>query len=209
MLAAISMHLPMPLDPSDLDPDPILQLSRWLSDAERSDVPLPGAFALATADGDGQPSVRFVLLRGIDAQGLRWYTNRASRKGRDVAVNPWASAAFWWPALDRQARVWGPVRQLPDDASEAYWRTRPRGSQLSASASQQGREIGSRAELEAQVAELAERHPGEVPLPPTWGGYLLIPHAVEFWESRADRLHDRVEYRRGADGSWHRRRLQP
>jgi pyridoxamine 5'-phosphate oxidase len=209
MLAAISMRLRMPLDPTDLDPDPIVQLGRWLSDAERSDVPLPNAFALATADGDGQPSVRFLLLRGLDAKGLHFYTNRASRKGRDIAVNPWASAAFWWPALDRQARVAGPVRQLPDDASRAYWRTRPRGSQLSASASQQGREIGSRAELEARVMEVAERQPGEVPLPPTWGGYLLVPHAMEFWESRADRLHDRIEYLRGADGSWHRRRLQP
>jgi pyridoxamine 5'-phosphate oxidase len=192
MLAAISMRLRMPLDPTDLDPDPIVQLGRWLSDAERSDVPLPNAFALATADGDGQPSVRFLLLRGLDAKGLHFYTNRASRKGRDIAVNPWASAAFWWPALDRQARVAGPVRQLPDDASQAYWRTRPRGSQL-----------------EARVMDVAERHPGEVPLPPTWGGYLLIPHAMEFWESRADRLHDRIEYLRGADGSWHRRRLQP
>jgi pyridoxamine 5'-phosphate oxidase len=191
----------MPLEPSDLDADPVAQLGQWLADAERAGVPLPNAFALGTADADGQPAVRFVLLRGLDAEGLRWYTNRASRKGRDVAVNPWASAAFWWPALDRQVRVTGPVRQLPDDASDAYWRTRPRGSQLSASASEQGREIGSRAELEARVAALAERYPDDVPLPPTWGGYLLIP--------RADRLHDRVEYRRGADGTWHRRRLQP
>jgi pyridoxamine 5'-phosphate oxidase len=105
--------------------------------------------------------------------------------------------------------VAGPARQLPDDASDAYWATRPVGSQRSAAASQQGQEIGSRAELEARVAELTARYPDDVPLPPTWGGYLLIPRVAEFWESRADRLHDRVEYRRGADGSWHRRRLQP
>ena len=199
----------MPLDPRDLDPDPILQLSRWVADAEAAAVPLPNAFALATADGEGVPSVRFVLLHGLDADGLRYYTNRGSRKGRDVAVNPWGAAAFWWPALDRQARVAGPIRQLPDDASRAYWATRPRGSQLSAAASMQGQEIGSREELEARVAELAARHPDDVPLPEMWGGYLLIPRTVELWESREDRLHDRVEYRRGADGSWHRRRLQP
>jgi pyridoxamine 5'-phosphate oxidase len=199
----------MPIDPSNLDPDPIAQLAAWLADAEAAGAPLPEAFALATADGDGMPSVRFVLLRGLDAEGLRYYTNRASRKGRDVAVNPWASAAFWWPVLQRQARVAGPVRQLPDDASSGYWAGRPRGSQLSAAASEQGREIATRAELEARVAEESQRHPGTVPLPPTWGGYLLIPHVVEFWEGRADRLHDRVEYRRGAEGAWSRRRLQP
>lgn len=199
----------MPLEPDALDPDPIRQLTAWLGEAHAAGLALPNAFALATADGDGAPSVRFVLLRGLDDAGLRYFTNRGSRKGRDVAVNPWASAAFWWPALDRQARVAGPVRLLPEDESLAYWRTRPRGSQLSASASEQGREIASRAELESRVADLAARYSDEIPLPPFWGGYLLVPHNVEFWESRGDRLHDRVEYRRGADGSWHRRRLQP
>jgi pyridoxamine 5'-phosphate oxidase len=199
----------MPIDPSNLDPDPIRQLAAWLRDAEAAGVALPGSFALATADDSGAPSVRFVLLRGLDAEGLRYYTHRGSRKGRDVAINPWAAAAFWWPALDRQARVSGSVRLLSDDESRAYWRTRPRGSQLSASASAQGQEIGSRAELEARVAELAATYADEVPLPPMWGGYLIVPRQIEFWESRPDRLHDRVEYRRGGDGSWHARRLQP
>lgn len=199
----------MPIDAATLDPDPIRELARWVEAATKAEVDLPNAFALATADGDGFPSVRFVLLRGIDADGLRFFTNRGSRKGQDLAVNPWAAAAFWWPALSRQARVTGPVRILSEEESLAYWRTRPRGSQLSALASAQSRDIGSRAELESLVADVALRYPGDVPLPPTWGGYALSPRAIEFWESRPNRLHDRIEYRRGADGSWHARRLQP
>jgi pyridoxamine 5'-phosphate oxidase len=199
----------MPIDPSTLDADPVRQLERWVGDAADAGIALPTAFALATADADGVPSVRFVLLQGITNDGLRFFTNRASRKGRELAVNPWAAAAFWWPVLDRQVRVTGPVRLLGEEESTAYWRTRPRGSQLSASASEQSREIGSRAELEARVAEIDGLHPGEIPLPPTWGGYALSPRLVELWESRPDRLHDRVEYRAGADGSWHPRRLQP
>jgi len=199
----------MPIDPTTLDTDPIRQLVGWLAEAGDAGLPLPNAFALATADDDGMPSVRYVLLNGLDADGLRYFTHRGSRKGRDVAINPWAAAAFWWPTLDRQVRVSGSVRLLSEADSLAYWRTRPRGSQLSATVSGQGQEIGTRDELEARAAELAARSPGELPLPPMWGGYLIVPRTVEFWESRSDRLHDRVEYRRGGDGSWNRRRLQP
>ena len=199
----------MPIDPATLDPDPIRQLAAWLADASASGIRLPNAFALATADDEGMPSVRYVLLNGLDADGLRYFTHRGSRKGRDVAINPHAAAAFWWPTLDRQVRVSGSVRLLSDADSLAYWRTRPRGSQLSATISAQGQEIGSRAELEARVAELAARSAEELPLPPMWGGYLIVPRIIEFWESRADRLHDRIEYRRGGDGSWNARRLQP
>ncbi|HUF07237.1 MAG TPA: pyridoxamine 5'-phosphate oxidase [Candidatus Binatia bacterium] len=199
----------MPIDAASLDSDPVRQLDRWLAEATDAGLPLPNAFALATADGDAVPSVRFVLLQGLDAEGLRFFTSRASRKGRELAVNPWAAAAFWWADLDRQVRVTGPIRLLPEEASLEYWRTRPRGSQVSATASAQSQEIGSRDELEARAREVEARHPGEIPLPPTWGGYLLSPRVVEFWESRPDRLHDRVEYRRGGDGSWNSRRLQP
>lgn len=192
----------------DLDPDPVRELARWLEDAEAAALPLPNAFALATADLEGSPSVRFVLLQGLGADGLRYFTSRASRKGRDVAVNPRAAAAFWWPQLDRQARVAGRVQPLGDADSLAYWRTRPRGSQLSAAASEQGSEIGARADLEAVVRTLSATYPDEVPLPETWGGYLLVPERIEFWTSQPDRLHDRIEYVL-APGGWLRRRLQP
>lgn len=198
----------MPIDPDALHPDPMREIERWLLEATDAGEPMPTAFALATSDAAEGPSVRFVLLRGLGPDGLSFYTNRESRKGRDLATNPRASAAFWWPALNRQLRVAGPVHRLPDDESRTYWGSRPRGSQLSATASAQGREIATRHELEARVADVADRHPGEVPLPPFWGGYRLVPEVVELWESRDDRLHDRVEYRR-TDTGWVRRRLQP
>ena len=192
----------------DLDPDPIRELERWLQEAEAASLPLPTAFALATSDADGAPSVRFVLLHGLGPDGLRYFTNRASRKGRDVAANPRGAAAFWWPRLDRQVRVSGRVEPLAEADSLAYWRSRPRGSQLSAAASEQGAEVGSRGVLETAVHALAARYPDEVPLPKTWGGYLLVPERIEFWTSQPDRLHDRIEYVR-EPGGWHRRRLQP
>jgi pyridoxamine 5'-phosphate oxidase len=198
----------MPMEIDDLDQDPIRQLARWLEDAEAAELPLPNAFALATADLEASPSVRFVLLHGLDADGLRYFTNRASRKGRDVAANPRGAAAFWWPQLDRQARVVGRVEPLREADSLAYWRTRPRGSQLSAAASAQGEEIAARRDLEARVDAVAASHPGDVPLPGSWGGYLLVPERIEFWTSQPDRLHDRIEYVREAD-RWRRRRLQP
>jgi pyridoxamine 5'-phosphate oxidase len=200
----------MPLEPEDLDPDPIRLLGAWLDDAEAAGEPLPNAFALATVSGDGEPSVRMLLARGIDPDGIRFYTNTESRKGRDLAHDPRVAAAFWWPALGRQARVSGRITQLSESETLEYWRTRPRGSRLSALVSAQGSPIASRAELEAAVDAAAARFPGEdVPLPAHWRGYLLRPRAFEFWESRADRLHDRVEYRPNAAGAWERRRLQP
>lgn len=200
----------MPIDPAGLDPDPILELKRWLADAEGAGLPLSTAFALATAGSDGEPTVRMVLLRGLDHEGLRFYTNRGSRKGRDLAANPYASAVFHWAPLGRQVRVAGSVRAMDDPESAAYWTTRPRASRLSAWASEQGMEVASRAVLEARVAELDERYPGEaIPLPPFWGGYRIMPAVFEFWEGRPDRLHDRVEYLSDGSGGWRRRRLQP
>jgi len=189
--------------------DPLRQFVAWLSEAEAAGIPLANAFALATADLAGTPSVRMLLLRGFDVDGLRFYTNRQSRKGRELAANPRAAAVFHWAPLDRQVRLAGIVAPLSDEESAAYWTTRPRGSQLAALASRQGAELDSRATLDARVAELAKRYEGgEIPLPPFWGGYLLAPERIEFWESRPDRLHHRVEYRRsGSD--WEERLLEP
>lgn len=199
----------MPLDPESLDPDPVAQLRTWITNAADAGNRMADAFALATAGADGSPSVRMVLLRGLDSDGLRFFTNHASRKGMDLAANPRAAGTFWWPETDRQVRVAGGVERLPAEASVAYWESRPRAARLSAWASEQGREIESRAELEARVRTLDERHPESVPLPQFWGGYLLRPVAYEFWESRENRLHDRVEYLPDPGGGWRRRRLQP
>ena len=199
----------MSIDPATLDADPLRQFDAWLADAETAGLPLPTAFALATADAGGAPSVRMVLLRGHGPDGFRFFTDRRSLKGRDLAANPRAAAAFYWAEPGRQVRLHGRVEALSAEDSAAYFATRPRGSQLSAWASEQGVELATRGELSDRVTELAERFGAEVPLPPHWGGYRLMPQAYEFWVSRPDRLHDRVEYRRGADGGWDRRRLQP
>lgn len=199
----------MSIDPATLDADPLRQFDAWLADAETAGLPLPTAFALATADAGGAPSVRMVLLRGHGPDGFRFFTDRRSLKGRDLAANPRAAATFYWVQPGRQVRLHGRVEALSAGDSAAYFATRPRGSQLSAWASEQGAEITTPEELSDRVSELSERFATEVPLPSHWGGYRLIPEAYEFWVSRPDRLHDRVEYRRGPDGAWVRRRLQP
>jgi len=188
--------------------EPLALLRAWCADARERGVHEPEAAALATAAADGRPSVRIVLLRGSDDRGVAFYTNRESRKGRELAANPHAAVAVHWPALERQIRLEGPVERLSDTESDAYFAGRPHGSRIGAWASHQGAVIGARGELEARVAQFAARYPDAVPRPPYWGGYLLRPDAVEFWEGRPSRLHDRLHFLRDGDG-WRTERLSP
>jgi len=197
------------LDLSAMDPDPLRQLESWLRDAMEAELLEPNAMTLATGDAAGRVSARMVLLKGVSGGGLEFYSNYASHKGRDLAANPMAAACFWWDALARQVRVEGRVEKLGPDASRAYFQTRPYGSQIAAWASHQSRPLRSRAELEERFESMRARfRDGEVPLPPTWGGYRLLPESVEFWQGRENRLHDRVLYRSREDG-WDTMRLYP
>ena len=193
-----------------LDPDPWRQLEAWLADARASSLREPSAMALATVSADGEPSVRMVLLRGVAEDGLRFYTNYASRKGSDLAADPRAAAVIYWDPLERQVRIAGRVERLSTAESLAYFSSRARGSRIAAWASDQSRPVADRHALEAAYAAADARFPGEdVPLPPEWGGYRLVPDSYEFWRGRPNRLHDRMCYTRQADGSWSTERLSP
>jgi pyridoxamine 5'-phosphate oxidase len=199
-----------PLREEDVDPNPLRQFAIWFREAGASGVRLPEAAALATASADGGPSARMVLIKEFDERGFVFYSHYASRKAREVAANPRAALLFHWDPLGRQVRVEGTVERVSAGESAAYVRTRPRGSQLSALASPQSETIGSRDELERRVAELEALHGnGELPLPSDWGGFRLTAETFEFWQQRHDRLHDRLLYRRAADGVWTIERLAP
>jgi pyridoxamine 5'-phosphate oxidase len=200
----------LPLRERDADPDPLRQFDAWYRDAAASGLREPGAVAVATGSADGMPSVRMVLLKQYDERGFVFYTNYESRKGHELAANPRAAMLFYWDPLGRQVRIEGAVQRASSEESDAYVRSRPRGSQLSALASPQSQVIDSRDELERRVTELTERHRGqELPLPEAWGGYRLTPESFEFWQHREDRLHDRLLYTRMPDGAWQMRRLAP
>jgi pyridoxamine 5'-phosphate oxidase len=189
--------------------NPLEHVRAWLGEALAAGLPEPTAMALATATPAGAPSVRFLLLKGVDERGVRFFTNYESRKGRELAVNARAAIAMYWQPLQRQLRVEGPIEVLSAEESDDYFATRPRGAQIGAWASPQGRPIPDREWLEARVAEAAARFAGEdVPRPPYWGGYRLVPDAVELWQGRASRLHDRRHFVRAADG-WREERLSP
>ncbi len=197
------------LERDDLGPDPLVVFRRWLEQAVSAGMIEPNAMALATSDADGRVSTRMVLLKDVSEDGLTFFSNYRSRKARDLEQNPRAALLFYWDALERQVRFEGEVGKVSPETSDAYFRSRPYGSQLGAWASPQSGVIGSREELAAKIAELAARYPeGAVPRPPFWGGYRLWHDTVEFWQGRESRLHDRFRYRRKEDG-WQIERLAP
>jgi pyridoxamine 5'-phosphate oxidase len=209
MQAPSGFHAGRALDRPDLLEDPIALFLRWLGDADAAGVPLPNAMAVATADASGRPSVRHVLLRGVDDRGFVFFTNRESRKGRDLEANPRAGLVFLWKELDRQVGVTGAVELVDEAESDAYFATRPREAQIGAWASPQSQPIADRPELERRVAEVEQRFTGvDIPRPPHWGGYRVIPDTIEFWLGRASRLHDRFVYTRDAE-AWRVDRLAP
>jgi pyridoxamine 5'-phosphate oxidase len=198
------------LDVVDVDPHPIQQFARWFSQYENFQTPDFTAVTLATSTPEGKPSARVVLLKGFDAKGFVFYTNYDSAKGRAIEENPMVTLMFYWPELERQVRVEGLASKVTPEESDQYFATRPRGSQIGAWASPQSDILTSRKELEQRFAEAEQRFQGEasIPRPPHWGGYRVIPEVVEFWQGRASRLHDRIQYtKRGSE--WILARLAP
>ncbi|HSM59741.1 MAG TPA: pyridoxamine 5'-phosphate oxidase [Longimicrobiales bacterium] len=194
---------------ASVERDPIDLFREWFSAARESGLLHPDAMALATADASGAPSVRMVLLKAVDERGFVFYTNYDSRKAAELEASPRAALCAYWAVLERQVRVEGSVERVSEEESQAYFSSRPRGSRIGAWASRQSQELPDRSELEERVRTLESRYAGEdVPLPPFWGGYLVRPSRIEFWQGRADRLHDRLVFERREDG-WQTRRLYP
>jgi pyridoxamine 5'-phosphate oxidase len=199
------------LDETTVAPDPIRQFSAWYDEAVAAGVPEPEAMTLATATPAGRPSARVVLLRGFDARGFCFYTNYGSHKGRELTANPHAALTFHWPDLERQIRIEGRVEQTTAAESDEYFRTRPSTSRIGAWSSPQSEVISDRGSLEALFARFRADHPDDsaIPRPPNWGGFRVVPERIEFWQGRPSRLHDRLRFRRDADGAWILERLAP
>ena len=188
--------------------DPVAVFNEWLAEARAAGVDAPEAMTLATADADGRPSARMLLLKGADERGFTFFTGYESRKGKELEANPRAALVVYWRELGRQVRVEGTVRRLSANDSDAYWATRPPRSRAAAAASHQSEPLESLEELEADAERVFTEHGGEVPRPERWGGYLLEPEAIELWRHRDDRLHDRIRYTRAREG-WRAQRLAP
>jgi pyridoxamine 5'-phosphate oxidase len=191
--------------------DPFVEFARWLAEAQDAKVPDPTAMTLATCTSDGHPSARIVLLKEVDPRGFIFFTDYRSRKGMELEVNPRAALVFWWGELERQVRITGGVSLVTHEESERYFKSRPLGSRIGAWASHQSRVIPGRAALEGDVKQVEARFPdGDVPLPPHWGGYRVVPETIEFWQGRESRLHDRIRYVREIGGhGWRIERLSP
>jgi pyridoxamine 5'-phosphate oxidase len=196
------------LDETASDVDPLKQFQRWFDQAVQAQLPEPNAMTLATVGAQGRPSTRIVLIKGVDARGLVWYTNYNSRKGQELATHAFAALQFHWVELERVVRIEGAVEKVSAEESDAYYASRPLDSRLGAWASPQSQVIASRAVLVTAAAQAAARHLLNPPRPPHWGGYRLLPDAWEFWQGRKSRLHDRLRYRL-QDGQWLRERLAP
>lgn len=190
--------------------DPLELFARWLAEAEQGGLVLPNAVNLATVDAEGRPRARMVLFKGLEAEGFVFYTNYHSAKARELESRPDAALTFWWEPPGRQVRVEGTVRRLDAEISDAYFRTRPRDSQIGAYASRQSEEVADHHQLEDQYREIETRFEGrEIPRPEFWGGYVLAPERIEFWQNASGRMHDRIRYQRTAEGGWRRDRLSP
>jgi pyridoxamine 5'-phosphate oxidase len=197
------------LNEADAAADPLQQFNRWFDAATAAELRLPNAMTLATVGAEGHPSARMVLLKGIEQGGFVFYTNYESPKARDLDFRPHAALMFHWKSLERQIRIAGRIERVSAEDSDAYFATRPLGSQHSAWASPQSTVVASRAWLEERAQDCAARFETNVPRPPFWGGYRVLPETIEFWQGREDRLHDRLLYRRHADGTWIIERLAP
>ena len=197
------------LSEKECDAHPIPQFEKWLNEAIRSQVNEPTAVNVATVDVNGRPSSRMVLLKEVNPQGFVFFTNYHSRKGRALAAHPYAALTFFWPELERQVRIEGRVEKLDEAASDEYFESRPYTSRIGAWASEQSEVIENQAVLVKRAAVIGLKHPLHVPRPPHWGGYLVVPDCLEFWQGRPSRLHDRIRYRLDDNGNWIKERLSP